>query len=155
KLYRTGDLGRWLPNGAIEYLGRNDHQIKLRGFRVELGEIEAQLLRHEQIKDAVVIAREDVPGEKRLVAYLLYRDGARPKVEELPGHLESTLPEHMVPSAFVVLDCFPLSPNGKLERRALPPPGAAAYVQRPYEAPRGPMENLLVTLWQDLLPVPR
>src|SRR6185295_17067551 len=129
RLYRTGDLGRWLPSGEIEFLGREDFQVKIRGFRVELGEIETALARHSAVREAVVIAltaspgREGggVPGEKRLVAYLLAEPGASPPdVGDLRGHLRAQLPEYMVPASFHVLDAFPLSSNGKVDRKALP-----------------------------------
>src|SRR5690606_23142854 len=137
RLYRTGDLGRWRADGAIEYLGRNDHQVKIRGFRIELGEIEARLLGHEAVKETVVIAREDAPGDKRLIAYLVPCDPAQPpSAEELRAHLKLALPDYMVPSAFVTLERMPLSPNGKLDRRALPAPQLAAYARRAYEAPQ-------------------
>jgi acyl carrier protein len=156
RLYKTGDVGRWRADGAIEYLGRNDHQVKIRGFRIELGEIEAQLLRHEQVKEAVVMAREDVAGEKRLVAYVVAREqGERLGVEALRGQLKAALPEHMVPSAFVQLASMPLTPNGKLDRRALPAPELGAYVTRQYEAPQGEMEEMLAGIWQSLLRVER
>src|SRR5262249_27131427 len=143
RMYKTGDLGRWRPDGAVEYLGRNDHQVKLRGFRIELGEIEAQLLRHPEVKDSVVIAREDVPGEKRLVGYVVPRDAAQAGTEDLRAYLKAALPEYMVPSAFVRLQQLPLSPNGKLDRRALPPPELGAYASREYEAPQGEVEEIL------------
>jgi amino acid adenylation domain-containing protein/thioester reductase-like protein len=156
RMYKTGDLGRWRADGAIEYLGRNDHQVKIRGFRIELGEIEAQLSRHTQLKEAVVIAREDVPGEKRLVAYVVPAEpSGAPAVEELRVQLNAVLPEHMVPSAFVTLDRMPLSPNGKLDRRALPAPELNAYTARQYEAPRGEVEEILAGIWQSLLRVER
>jgi amino acid adenylation domain-containing protein/thioester reductase-like protein len=156
RMYKTGDLGRWRTDGAIEYLGRNDHQVKIRGFRIELGEIEAQLARHEQVKEVVVVAREDVAGEKRLVAYVVPDDpSSAPSVEELRAHLKSALPEHMVPSAFVLLERMPLTPNGKLDRRALPVPELEAYVSRGYEAPQGEVEEILAGIWQSLLRVER
>jgi amino acid adenylation domain-containing protein len=182
RMYRTGDLGRWRTDGTIEYLGRNDQQVKIRGFRIELGEIEAQLVRHPQVKEAVVIAREDatctshgggrkaepgsdderaarapvaMPGEKRLVGYLVPRDGISVEIEELRAHLKATLPEHMVPAAFLVLESLPLTSNGKLDRRALPAPEQGAYVSRQYEAPQGEIEEILSGIWQDLLRVPR
>ena len=156
RMYKTGDLGRWRADGTIEYLGRNDHQVKIRGFRIELGEIEARLVGHEQVKEAVVLAREDVPGEKRLVAYVVAREAAQaPSVEGLRAHVKETLPEHMVPNAFVVLERMPLTANGKLDRRALPAPELGAYISREYEAPRGEVEEILAGIWQSLLRVER
>ncbi|HEV8331152.1 MAG TPA: amino acid adenylation domain-containing protein, partial [Steroidobacteraceae bacterium] len=156
RLYKTGDLGRWRADGAVEYLGRNDHQVKLRGFRIELGEIEAQLSRHEDVSECVVLAREDVPGEKRLTAYIVPRDAANnPKVETLRTHLSALLPEYMVPSAFVVLACMPLTPNGKLDKRALPAPQLDAYVSHEYEAPQGEIEQTVAEIWRQLLRVDR
>jgi amino acid adenylation domain-containing protein/thioester reductase-like protein len=152
RMYKTGDIGRWKADGTLEYLGRNDHQVKIRGFRVELGEIEAQLARHEGLKEAVVVAREAASGEKRLVAYVVAHDAlAAPSVDTLRVHLKETLPDHMVPSAFVVLEQMPLTPSGKLDRRALPAPGPEAYVSRCYEAPQGEVEELLARIWRTLL----
>jgi amino acid adenylation domain-containing protein/thioester reductase-like protein len=153
RLYKSGDLGRWRADGTIEYLGRNDDQVKIRGFRIELGEIEAQLVRHPQITEAAVVAREDTPGEKRLVAYVIARDPITsiPKVEGLRAHLKALLPEHMMPSAFVVLERLPLTANGKLDRRALPVPELASYVRRRYEAPQGGVEETLAGIWRGLL----
>jgi amino acid adenylation domain-containing protein len=154
-LYKTGDLGRWRADGTLEYLGRNDDQVKIRGFRIELGEIEAHLLRHAQVREAAVVAREDTPGEKRLVAYLTRIDRSDPSAQELRAHLSRSLPEHMLPSAFVTLDSLPLTPSGKLDRRALPAPQQEAYLSREYEAPQGEVEEILAGIWQQLLGVER
>jgi amino acid adenylation domain-containing protein len=147
RMYKTGDLGRWRPDGSIEFLGRSDHQVKVRGFRIELGEIEAALRLHPEVHEAVVLAREDVPGDPRLVAYVIGE--AAP--EALRAHLGSRLAEYMVPAAYVVLDALPLTPNGKLDRKALPAPEADAYGTRAYEAPQGEIEALLAQVWSALL----
>ena len=124
RLYRTGDVGRLLADGNIEFLGRNDHQVKIRGFRIELGEIEAQLSAHPQVREAVVLAREDVPGDKRLVAYYTARDGqARSRPRSCARICSSSLPDYMVPAAFVRLEALPLTPNGKLDRKRVAGPG--------------------------------
>lgn len=159
RMYRTGDLGRWRPDGTIEHLGRGDHQVKIRGFRVELGEIEAQLMRHPLVKEAVVIVREDVPGKRRLVAYSVFRHPSsgehQPSADVLRAHLKAVLPDYMVPGAFVTLERLPLTENGKLARRALPPPDLGAYATSSYEMPRGNVEKVLAGLWQELLCVER
>ncbi|WP_256667595.1 non-ribosomal peptide synthetase [Pseudomonas sp. Fl5BN2] len=155
RMYKTGDLGRWLPDGTIEYLGRNDFQVKLRGFRIELGEIEAALARREGVREAVVIPREDVPGAKRLVAYVLPQTGVDLVPNELRQQLARELAEYMLPGAFVTLEAFPLTPNGKLDRQALPAPDLAALVTRHYEAPVGETETALAQIWQDLLGLAR
>jgi acyl carrier protein len=155
RLYKSGDLGRWRPDGTLEYLGRNDHQVKIRGFRIELGEIEKQLLRDPRLKDAVVLLREDQSGEKRLVAYFAPRGDLSPAADELRARLKVSLPEYMVPTAFVRIDKLPLTPNGKLDRKALPLPELEAYATRQYEAPQGQVERILVELWEALLQVQR
>ncbi|WP_200943969.1 non-ribosomal peptide synthetase, partial [Lysobacter sp. Root604] len=153
RMYKTGDLGRWLPDGTIEYLGRNDFQVKIRGFRIELGEVEAKLSACADVREAVVLAREDVPGDKRLVAYVVPSAGAEPTGVQLREALQTQLPEYMVPSAFMVLDAFPLTPNGKLDRKALPAPDGSSLVQREYEAPQGEIEQGLAEIWQSLLKI--
>jgi amino acid adenylation domain-containing protein len=159
RMYRTGDLGRWLPDGNIEFLGRTDFQVKLRGYRIELGEIESRLLAHPGVGEAVVLARENSPGEKRLVAYYTSAeargksDGA--EAEELRAHLAASLPEYMVPAAFVRLPALPLTPNGKLDRRALPVPAADVGAAGGYEEPPDGVERLLAGLWAEVLKVER
>ncbi|MFP2934769.1 phosphopantetheine-binding protein, partial [Pyxidicoccus sp. 3LG] len=155
RMYRTGDLARRLPDGSIDYLGRLDFQVKLRGFRIELGEIESALAQHPAVRDAVLMAREDVPGDKRLVAYLTARQGQTLSVEALREHLLGRLPEYMVPSAFVVLEALPLSANGKADRKALPAPAAPTRTAREFVAPRNPTEELLAGLFAQLLNVSR
>lgn len=155
RLYNSGDLGRWRADGTIEYVGRNDQQVKLRGFRVELGEVETQLTRHPKVRGATVMVREDTLGDKRLIAYILKDHDAVPSVEELLAHAKLRLPDYMVPSAFVVLDNFPLTSNGKIDRRALPMPGLGAYATRQYEEPQGEMEEVLAEIWRELLQVER
>ncbi|MCK9799773.1 amino acid adenylation domain-containing protein, partial [Pseudomonas sp. MAFF 302030] len=156
RMYRTGDVARYRADGHIEYLGRNDDQVKLRGLRIELGEIQARLTQLPEVKEAVVLAREDVPGDMRLVAYYSTREaGQRLAVEALRGHLLQHLPEYMVPALFVHLEALPLSPNGKLDRKALPAPGLEAAIVRDYEAPQGETEILLARLWAELLNVER
>ncbi len=154
RLYRTGDLVRWLADGNIEYLGRNDHQVKLRGLRIELEEIEARLHAHPAVRAAAVLAREDTPGDQRLVAYVVTRDGAL-DVRSVRGELRSHLPEYMVPSAFVQLEDLPLTPNGKIDRQALPRPelGGAPATGAPTAAPRDDVERRLVALWEELLEI--
>ncbi|HEX2201844.1 MAG TPA: non-ribosomal peptide synthase/polyketide synthase [Longimicrobium sp.] len=148
RLYRSGDKVRWLADGTVEYLGRLDEQVKVRGFRIELGEIEAVLRRHPDVADCAVIARED-GGEKRLAAYV-----AGPRdAEALKAHLRGTLPDYMVPAAFVFLDALPLTANGKLDRRALPAPEYASSAE--HVAPRTPTEEVLAGLWADVLKVER
>src|SRR3569623_666525 len=154
RMYRTGDLGRWLPAGTIEFLGRNDFQVKIRGFRIELGEIEARLAACAGVREAGVLAREDQAGDKRLVAYVVADSGSL-EVSDLRSHLLALLPDYMVPSAFVLLDAFPLTPNGKRDRKALPAPDGASMATREYAAPQGAIEQTLAGIWQTLLNIER
>ncbi|WUR12335.1 amino acid adenylation domain-containing protein [[Empedobacter] haloabium] len=153
RMYKTGDIARWLEDGNIEYLGRNDSQVKIRGYRIEPGEVEAALAACAGVREAVVVAREDVPGQKRLVAYLLAQPGHTLAPAALRDRLATVLPDYMVPAAFVCMTAFPVSPNGKLDRRALPAPDAAAQLRQPYEAPQGSTETALAAIWEDLLAV--
>ena len=155
RLYKTGDVVRYLSDGTIEYLGRNDFQVKVRGFRIELGEIESTLRRYAGIRDVVVVAREDDGGEKRLVAYYVADDAVAIDAEQLRLHLGSTLPEYMVPAAYVSLESFPLTVSGKVDRKLLPAPEGSAYVTRTYEAPQGEAEQTLARIWSELLKVDR
>ncbi len=148
RMYKTGDIGRWLPDGTVEFLGRNDHQLKIRGFRIELGEIEVQLLRVPGVREAVVLGWDDGLGDKRLVAYVV---GSLPEVASVRATLGQSLPEYMVPSAFVVLDRLPLNANGKLDRKALPAPERALLARQHYEAPQGHVETTLASAWSELL----
>lgn len=177
RLYRTGDLARWLPDGNIEFVGRIDHQVKIRGFRIELGEIESVLNTHPQIQQAVVIAREDIPGDKRLVGYVVPEQGlsiglqrlfadnnledyainkSQPQAKvlsstELRSYLQSKLPEYMLPSAFVTLDTLPLTPNGKINRRALPVPESRPDLEEAYVMPQTEAERIIAAIWQEML----
>jgi hypothetical protein len=161
RLYRTGDLARFLGDGTVEYLGRLDHQVKIRGVRIELGEIEATIGQHPAVRDTLVVAREDIPGDKRLVAYIVPRtfeeDVTAPAVTlQIRAFVESRLPSYLMPSAFVVLDSLPLSPNGKLDRRALPVPGDVLDVARDnFEAPRSATEHIVVGVFCEVLGLDR
>lgn len=160
RMYRTGDLARWLPDGTVECLGRVDNQVKIRGFRIELGEIEARLAEHSAVREAVVIAREDTPGDKRLVAYYTPSLEGEPQesafgAEQFRMHLSVRLPEYMVPTAYVRVKSFPLTPNGKLDRKALPSPEADSYSARSYEPPQGELETKLASIWAEVLKLDR
>lgn len=159
RLYRTGDLCRFQPDGIIEFLGRRDYQVKIRGFRIELGEIEAALANHSDVRQCAVEAREFLPGDRCLVAYFVATDPvAPPSASDLRKFLQKTLPEHMLPPVFVMLDRLPLNSNGKVDRKALPSPGAIpiASQQRPeYVAPRNATEELLARIWEELLALSR
>ncbi len=152
RLYRTGDLARYMDDGSIEYLGRIDQQVKIRGYRIELGEIEARLLAHPQLKDACVIAREEQPGGRRLIAYVV-RQGSSLRSEDLRAYLNGILPEYMVPSAYVFMEVLPLTTNGKLDRKSLPAPELDLQTQ--YMAPRNPFEQRLVVILAEVLGVER
>ena len=151
RLYKTGDLARYLPDGNIEFLGRIDHQVKIRGFRIELGEIEAMLGQHPALKQILVMAREDVPGDKRLVAYVVATEQV-PNQSELHHFLKDKLPDYMVPAAFVFLDALPLNPNGKVDRSALPAPETYSLSRSSsFVAPRTPIEEVLAAIWAQVL----
>ncbi|WP_369356029.1 amino acid adenylation domain-containing protein [Streptomyces sp. cg2] len=154
RMYRTGDIVRWLPDGTLDFLGRADNQVKLRGYRIELGEIESVLARRPELAQVFVTVREPAPGRRALVAYVVPDRGAAPDPEELAAHLASALPEYMVPSSFVVLDALPLTPNGKIDRRALPDPEPAAGGTA-YAAPRNAVEEALAAVWAEVLDVER
>ena len=152
RLYKTGDLARYLPDGHIEFIGRIDNQVKIRGFRIELGEIEAGLTQHPAVRSAVVIVREDIPGEKRLVAYVVAQEDLTSA--DLRGFLKSKLPDYMVPSTFVFLEAIPLTPNGKRDRRALPVPDTDNMADRSGSiAPRNPIELQLTQIWSEVLTI--
>ncbi|OUL26115.1 non-ribosomal peptide synthetase [Nostoc sp. 106C] len=152
RLYKTGDLARYRPDGTIEFIERIDGQVKLRGFRIELGEIETQLNQHLQVKQAVVLVREDIPGEKRLVAYIVPNQEQPPIVSELRSFLKQTLPDYMVPSIFITLNTLPFLPNGKVNRKALPAPDTTRPdLQADFATPRTPIEETLVQIWSEVL----
>ncbi|MFB8791841.1 MAG: amino acid adenylation domain-containing protein [Potamolinea sp.] len=152
RLYKTGDLARNLPDGNIVFLGRIDEQVKIRGYRIELGEIEAVLSQHPAVGEAVVIIREDLPGDKRLVAYILLKQEQTNPVIDLRYFLKQKLPDYMVPSAFVILENLPLTPNGKVNRRALPTPNIInTELSKTYVAPQTPIEKVLAEIWAEVL----
>jgi amino acid adenylation domain-containing protein len=155
-LYRTGDLVRYLPDGNIEFLGRSDFQVKIRGFRVELGEIEAALEAVEGVRGAIVVAHERSEGDLELVAYVAHPDGEGLPVDELRSHLAGQLPEYMVPTTFIAVERFPLNPNGKVDRKALPPPvRLRPRLQTPYAPPRTGLQRLIAEAWRRILDLDR
>jgi thioesterase domain-containing protein len=155
RMYRTGDLARWLSDGTVECLGRVDNQVKLRGFRIELGEIEARLAEYPGINEAVVIPREDTPGDKQLVAYYTAEEKQNAIAGQFRQHLSGVVPDYMLPAAYVRLDRLPLTPNGKLDRKALPAPETGALPTRTYEPPQGDLEKALAEIWAEVLKVDR
>jgi acyl carrier protein len=155
RMYRSGDLARLLPDGSLDYLGRNDFQVKVRGYRIELGEIETALLALPGVREAAVLAHRAGAGDGLLVAYMTMAGDASWTAEALREALAAHLPEHMLPGAFVPMDAFPLTVNGKLDRAALPPPGEGERAQRVYEAPLDGLESMLAGIWRELLELPR
>jgi acyl-coenzyme A synthetase/AMP-(fatty) acid ligase/acyl carrier protein len=158
RIYRSGDLARYLSNGDVEFLGRMDHQVKIRGYRIEIGEVETTLREHPQILEAVVCATVDARGEKQLVAYCVVEGGGQVKSEttEVRNYLREVLPDYMVPSSFVFLDRLPMTPTGKVDRRALPAPQPCDLErQRVYVAPRTPTEETIAAIWASVLRLSR
>ncbi|MFZ3012795.1 MAG: thioesterase domain-containing protein, partial [Nitrospira sp.] len=155
RLYRTGDLARYRPDGRIVHLGRSDHQVKIRGYRIELGEIETALSRHEAVRQAAVIARDDRQGAKQLVAYLVCQEGSTPSQQELRLFLRSEIPEYMVPSIFVFLKTMPLTANNKVDRNALPSAVSSVSDELVHSGPRNQAEVQLTALWRQVLEVPK
>ena len=153
RMYRTGDLARFLGDGRIEFIGRIDHQVKLRGFRIELGEIESVLAEHPAVRQPVVIAREDTPKDKRLVAYLT-ASGTAPTTSKLRAFLHEKLPDYMIPSTFVFMENFPLTPNGKVDRRALPAPESGRPdLETNFISPRNEIERTVASIWEKVLKI--
>jgi acyl carrier protein len=156
RLYKTGDLVRYRSNGSLDFLGRNDEQVKVRGFRIELGEIEAVLRQHSGVREAAVVTREDTPGEKRLVAYVVPEPEMPLTLGQLNHYLQARLPHYMIPAPIVTLEQLPLSPNGKLDRRALPAPEADLLDREArYMPPRNAVEEVLAGVWAEVLRVER
>jgi acyl carrier protein len=152
-MYKTGDLARYRSDGMIECLGRVDNQVKLRGFRIELGEIEARIKDIESIKNSVVVIREDHPGDKRLVAYYVARENQKVSITDLTGYLRTKLPEYMVPQQFVSLEKIPLTPNGKVDRKALPKPDGTEVLKRNYVPPQSETEIVVSEIWKQVLKI--
>jgi non-ribosomal peptide synthetase component E (peptide arylation enzyme) len=153
RLYKTGDMGRYLPDGNVEFAYRTDDQVKIRGYRIELGEIQSLLAQHSGIRETVVITQRDRAGDKQIIAYIIPREVA-PALDELRGYLKAKLPDYMVPSAFVTINFLPLTPNGKLDRKALPIPDLLYRADgEAYRAPRTPVEEKISAIWADALRV--
>ncbi|HEX4487720.1 MAG TPA: non-ribosomal peptide synthetase, partial [Terriglobales bacterium] len=156
RMYKTGDLARYLKDGTIDFLGRLDHQVKLRGYRIELGEIESVLVKHPNIAQAVVTVREDEPGDQRLVAYLVTKSGDTPQRAQLRAFAADKLPDYMIPSRFVELASLPLTANGKIDRKALPQPEAESAAVRTKSEPvptASSAENVLLKIFSDVLKI--
>src|SRR5688572_23572532 len=152
RLYKTGDLAKFRPDGNIEFVGRIDNQVKIRGYRIELGEIESILAKHPAVLEQVVVAREDNPGEKRIVAYLVLKPGKQVEVAQLREFLKKDLPEYMLPSVFMFMDAMPQTPNNKIDRKALPrPEGSKIATSNAYEEPHTPIEEVLANIWCTIL----
>ncbi|HWH70257.1 MAG TPA: phosphopantetheine-binding protein, partial [Candidatus Sulfotelmatobacter sp.] len=154
RIYKTGDLARYLPDGRVECLGRIDHQVKIRGFRIELGEVESILRQHPGLADVLVTARDDAFGEKRLVGYIISKNGP-PSMVELRDFVKTKLPPYMVPAQFVLLKQFPLTPNGKIDLRLLPAPESGGEMPRNYITPRSHDELGLAEIWKEVLSAPQ
>jgi acyl carrier protein len=156
RLYKTGDMARYLPDGNIQFIGRTDFQFKIRGFRIEPGEIEAALRCHSAVQEGVVLALEDNPGERRLVSYIVSRQNQGPTVDELRNFLGKKLPSYMVPSTFIFLKAIPLTPNGKIDRKALPKPDTSRpTLAISYATPETEIEQIIATIWQEVLGLDR
>ena len=152
RLYRTGDLARYLPDGNIEYLGRMDGQVKVRGFRIELGEVETALSQHPAVRDTVAVVREDTPGDRRLIAYVVLNSPQDNATADLREFLKQKLPEYMLPTAFVLLEKLPTTPSGKVDRKSLPAPDTSTLSLRSnYIAPRTDTEQQLAEIWSQIL----
>jgi natural product biosynthesis luciferase-like monooxygenase protein len=156
KIYKTGDLAKFKKEGTIEFLGRLDQQVKIRGFRIELGEIETILAKNLSVKEAIVVAREDVPGDQRLAAYVLIQDGNKIDSADLKNYLKDKLPEYMIPSHFVFMDAYPLTPNGKIDRKQLPPPSEfESERSEEFVSPENEYEEIIAKVWQKILNLPK
>lgn len=151
RLYKTGDLVRYLPDGNIEFLGRTDEQVKSRGFRIEIGEIEAVLSQHPEVKETAIAVREDVPGDKRLVAYVVARQQSTPTTSDLRRFLSEKLPPYMIPAVFMQIAALPLTPSGKVDRRSLPAPSVRPELEVADAMPQTEVEQAIATVWQQVL----
>lgn len=151
-MYKTGDLARWLPGGILDFLGRNDNQVKLHGVRVELGELEGILSAHSDVREVAVLLREDVPGDKRIVAYLSAADEHTLEMVEIRRYMQERVPAYLLPAAFIEMKTFPLTGNGKIDRIALPAPdGSRPQLREPYVAPQTIAEQAVTSIWQQVL----